>query len=90
MYYVYVLKSLKDGNHYIGFTRDLKRRLAEHNDGASISTRNRRPFDLVYYEACRSQNDALHREIYLKTTYGHRYLKNRLKHDDSQAECVIA
>jgi putative endonuclease len=37
--------------------------------------------NLVYYEACRGRLDAFHREKYLKTTYGHRYLRNRLKND---------
>ena len=35
----------------------------------------------VYYEACRNKADALHRERYLKTAYGKRFLKNRLKKD---------
>jgi putative endonuclease len=81
MYYVYVLRSKVDGNLYIGSTGDLKRRLSEHNNGESASTKYRRPLDLIYYEASLSRSDALHREKYLKTTYGHRYLKNRLKND---------
>ena len=81
MFYVYVLRSKTDGMLYTGFTGDLKTRLATHNAGKVESTRARAPFELLYYEACRNQNDALHRERYLKTTYGHRYLKNRLKHD---------
>ncbi len=79
MYYVYVLKSSKDNNYYIGYTGNLKRRLLEHNNGDNTSTRNRRPLNLIYYEGCLNKSDAMHREKYLKTTYGHRYLKNRLK-----------
>ena len=81
MFYVYVLRSQTDGMLYTGFTGDLRGRLAAHNAGKVESTRARAPFELIYYEACRDQNDALHRERYLKTTYGHRYLTNRLKHD---------
>ena len=81
MFYVYVLRSKIDGMLYTGFTGDLKTRLTAHNAGKVESTRTRAPFELLYYEACRNQNDALHREQYLKTTYGHRYLRNRLKHD---------
>ena len=81
MYYVYVLRSKKDDNYYIGYTGDLNRRIAEHNQGISKSTAHRRPLELVYYEACRSSKDAMHREKYLKSTYGHRYLNNRLKND---------
>lgn len=51
MFYVYVLKSDKDDNFYIGSTNDLKKRISEHNNGKVPSTRPRRPFHLVYYEA---------------------------------------
>lgn len=60
---------------------DLERRLTEHNAGKVLSTKNRKPFELVYYEACRHQENALRREQYLKTTYGKRYIKNRIKSD---------
>ena len=78
-YYVYVLQSEQDGQFYTGYTNDLKARFKQHNEGIVKSTRNRRPFQLIYYEACLNQQDALRREKYLKTTYGKRYLKNRLK-----------
>ena len=64
---------------YIGCTKDLKQRINQHNKGWVKSTKDRRPLSLVYYEACLNQQDALHREKYLKTTYGKRYLRNRLK-----------
>lgn len=80
MYYVYVIKSEKDGKLYTGYTSDLKKRLSEHNSGKVKSTKNRRKFKLIYCEACLSQKDALKREKYLKTTYGKRYIKNRLKY----------
>ena len=50
--YVYVLRSLKDGNNYVGYTNDLRRRFAEHEAGNVLSTAARRPFKLIYYEAC--------------------------------------
>ena len=81
MHYVYVLKSRKDGAFYIGGTDDLRKRFQQHNHGKVESTRYRTPFELIYYEASRYANDAFHRERYLKSTYGHRYLRNRLKHD---------
>ena len=77
-YYVYVLKSAADGNFYVGFTNDLKRRVAEHNNGLVHSTAARRPLELVYYEACRNQSDASKREKYLKSAWGKRYIKSRL------------
>jgi len=78
MFYVYVLKSPKQ--FYIGYTNDLKRRLVEHQNNKSISTKNRGPWKLIYYEASLSNKDALHREKYLKTAWGKRYLKLRIKH----------
>ncbi len=79
MHYVYVLISDKDSRFYTGFTNDLKRRVAEHNAGKVRSTSQRMPLTLVYYEACLSQEDAIHREKYLKTTFGKQYLRNRMK-----------
>jgi len=79
MYYTYVLKSKKDGKMYTGFTKDLKLRFEQHEKGLVQSTKHRRPLELIYYEACLSEDDALHRERYLKTHYGKMFLKNRLK-----------
>ena len=67
MYYVYVLKSLKDEKIYTGFSADLKRRLKQHSDGLVVSTKNRRPLKLVYYESYLSEIDAKNREKYLKS-----------------------
>ncbi len=78
-YFVYVLLSKKDNKLYTGFTSNLTQRIQEHNSGKVISTRYRFPFELIYYESCINQKDALHREKYLKTTYGKRYIRNRLK-----------
>lgn len=80
-HYVYVLRSIKDGRLYVGYTTNLKRRLTEHNAGMVSSTKHRIPFKLIYYEACAHQADALRRERYLKTTYGKRYIKGRVKSD---------
>jgi len=77
-FYVYVLESLKDGNKYIGYTNNLKRRLEEHKKGLSFSTRFRLPFKLIYFEGCLNQEDAKRRENYLKATQGRRFLGLRL------------
>ena len=81
-YFVYVLRSIKDGFFYTGFTQDLEKRLKTHNRGFVKSTKNRVPFELIYYvqrtpifatydiiygEACNNLEDALHREKHLKT-----------------------
>ena len=66
MFYMYILKSKKDGNLYIGSTNDLRRRIKEHNKGKVISTSLRKPLELLYYEAYKSEKDARHREKNLK------------------------
>jgi len=66
MYYVYILKSKKDGELYIGSTKDLKKRFLLHNLGKVFSTKHRRPFELIYYEAYKSEKDARDREHNLK------------------------
>ncbi len=78
MFYTYVLKSKKDGELYIGFSSDLKKRLEEHNKGLVDITKHRRPFELVYYEACSNKEKALAREKSLKTGFGRSYLKRRI------------
>jgi putative endonuclease len=78
-HYIYVLLSLKDKHWYTGYTSDLRKRFKEHSDNLVTSTKNRGPFELIYYEACKNQFDARSREKYLKSGMGKRYLKNRLK-----------
>ena len=77
-YYVYVIQSQKDEKFYTGYTQDLNKRFKEHNSGKVSSTKLRRPFNLVYFEGSLNQKDAIKREKYLKTTYGKRYIKNRI------------
>ena len=79
MYYTYVLQSKKDEKFYIGFTKDLKKRVKEHNDGGVEATKYRHPLKLVYYEACLNKYDAIKREKYFKTGFGRRFLRNRLE-----------
>jgi putative endonuclease len=78
-YYVYLLQSDLDQGLYIGFTADLRRRLAEHQQGVSISTKSRRPWRLIYYEAYLQKLDAEGREKFLKCGAGRTFLKKQLR-----------
>jgi putative endonuclease len=78
-YYVYILKSKKDNKPYTGHTKDLKLRFDKHMNGLVDSTKERRPLSLIYFEGCLNQQDATHREKYLKTYLGKLFLRNRLK-----------
>jgi putative endonuclease len=79
MHYVYILKSMKDQKLYTGYTKNLKNRINLHNHGKVSSTTKRLPIELIYYEACLNQQDATHREKYLKSAWGKRYINNKLK-----------
>jgi putative endonuclease len=81
LYYVYILQSEKDGDFYVGKTQDLNDRLHLHSKGRVPSTKSRRPLRFVYAEISRNNTDAMQREIYLKTAWGKRYIKNRIKND---------
>lgn len=75
MFYTYILHSNKDGRLYFGSTNDLKRRFDQHCNGYVTSTKNRRPLELIHYEAFLCLPDAKRREIYLKGGKGHNELK---------------
>ena len=75
-WFVYALKSLKDGNLYIGISQDPEKRVATRNKGKTESTRNRRPFVLIHKESCNSLDEAREKEKYYKSGFGREILKN--------------
>lgn len=79
MYYVYVLKSLKDNKLYIGKTDDLQKRFEAHNNGQVRATKSRKPFKLIFYEGFLNKTDAGRDELFYKTGYGKEVLKDKLK-----------
>jgi len=80
MYYVYILRSKRNGKLYTGYSIDLKRRIQEHTQKKTHTTARMGRITLIYYEAFISEKDARERERYLKTTQGKRTLKLMLKH----------
>lgn len=78
-YYVYILKSIHKDFIYTGSTSDPRKRLHEHNQREELSTKHYAPFDLIHYEAYRSEKDAKRREEYFKTTKGKTTLRLMLK-----------
>jgi predicted GIY-YIG superfamily endonuclease len=78
MWYVYILRSSKDNNLYIGSTDDIDRRLNEHNSGKSDSTRSRRPFIIEAFIAVKDKSKAIELELYLKTGSGKAFLNKRI------------
>jgi putative endonuclease len=78
MWYVYVLRSLKDDNLYIGSTDNIKRRVLEHNSKQVTSTKNRVPFKPEAYFAVNNKSRAIELEKYLKTGSGKAFLNKRI------------
>ncbi|MDZ7744358.1 MAG: GIY-YIG nuclease family protein [Candidatus Saccharibacteria bacterium] len=77
--YVYVLRSLSNASYYVGFTHNLRGCITEHNAGLSPSTKPYRPWEILYYEAHRSEEDARRREKYLKTSSGKQALRRMIR-----------
>lgn len=78
MWYVYILKSTRDGRLYVGSAADLKRRLREHLHGRCTSTRSRRPLTLEAYVAVKEESTARNLEAYLKSGSGIATLRKRI------------
>jgi len=76
MFYVYVLKSAKDGRLYKGYCGNVEQRLRDHNGGKVFSTKGFRPWKLVFMEAFDTEQQALDREKYLKSGTGRAFLKS--------------
>lgn len=78
-YYVYILRSLKNGSLYTSYTTNLKQRFKSHNIGENLATKPYLPYELIFYEAFLNIDDAKSREEYLKSGWGLKALKNMLK-----------
>jgi len=78
MWFVYILKSLKDHDLYIGSTNNVHRRLTEHNSGNVDSTKCRTPFTLEAYVAVKDKSKAIELEQYLKSGWGRAVLQKRI------------
>ena len=70
MYYVYILRSIKDGSHYTGFTDDITRRPEEHNKGKNYSTKNKSPWILIHVEIVDSRIQARKLEKFFISGFG--------------------
>jgi len=85
MWFVYILKSKVSEFIYIGSTNDPERRLQEHNDLKSQSTKSFAPFEIVAYVAVNSEFKARELEKYFKTGSGKAVLKKRILTDEASA-----
>ena len=65
-YFVYIIKSEKDGSYYVGHTQDLGSRLERHNQGRVNYTKPKRPWRLIYFEEHFDRSTAMKREGEIK------------------------
>jgi len=64
--YTYILKC-SDGTYYVGSTKDIKKRVKEHQAGEGANhTKKRLPVELIYYEEYNRIDDAFYREKQLQ------------------------
>ena len=79
MFYIYVLKSLRNKKRYIGSTKFLpEERLKQHNSGANHWTKYNGPFELIYKEEHETNTKARKRESFLKSGVGRKLLDEML------------
>jgi putative endonuclease len=78
MWYVYVLRSIKDNHLYTGISENPERRLRDHNSGMTKSIKSRRPFKIIYIEGCKDRMAARKREKYLKSGDGRKFIKQSI------------
>ncbi|MCX6746138.1 MAG: GIY-YIG nuclease family protein [Candidatus Parcubacteria bacterium] len=76
MYKAYVIQSLLNKRYYIGHTKNLDRRLEQHNSGKVRSTKSGMPWKLIYIEEFESKSEAYKRELQIKSYKGGRAFKN--------------
>ena len=73
MFYIYVLQSLEDDTYYVGYTKDVGKRLNTHNQGKVKYTKGHLPYKLIYTEEYKTIKDAKDREIEIKSTKNIKY-----------------
>ncbi len=77
IYYVYMLKSKSiKPITYVGYTKDLKKRIILHNTGKGAKFTRGRKWVLIYKEKYKSKKEAISREYYIKNN---RSLRNKIK-----------
>ena len=79
MFFIYILKSSKNGKYYIGSTHNLEKRLKEHNSGKTRSTKKLTPLEIVYTESYSTNKEARKRELYIKNRKSRKYIESLIK-----------
>ena len=76
MFYVYIIISLNFQKTYVGFTSDIENRLIAHNHPKNKGwTKRFQPWTLLHYEKFENKEDAMKRELELKSGRGREFIK---------------
>lgn len=75
---MYILKSKKYPQTYVGITTNLSRRLKEHNSHSSRYTSKYKPWTCIYKEEFKSLSEARNREKYFKSSAGRKYIQHKI------------
>ena len=76
-YYVYMLKTIKGKSYtYVGYTKNLTKRIKLHNTGKGAKFTRGRQWRLIFKEKCRTKSEAISREYYIKHN---KTLRNKIK-----------
>ena len=86
MHHVYVIENEK-GGWYIGYSTNVRQRIADHNRHKNVSTAKSKHWKLIYCETYINKMDALGREKFLKSGSGRKFLKKQMKHYLENGEC---
>ena len=79
-FYVYMLKSKGAKSvTYVGYTKNLKKRIAQHNSSKGAKFTKGRKWKLIYKEKLNSKSEAISREYYIKKN---RTLRNKIKNEN--------
>ena len=79
-FYVYMLKSEGEKKvTYVGYTKDLKKRIKLHNSGKGAKFTRGRKWKLIYKEKYNTKNQAISREYYIKNN---RKIRNKIKNEN--------
>ena len=79
-FYVYMLKSKSSKPiTYVGYTKNLKKRICLHNSGKGAKFTRGRKWTLIYKEKFKSKNEAISREYYIKNN---RAIRNKIKNEN--------
>jgi len=79
MHIVYILQSQINKKYYIGHTKNLDQRLKQHNSGKVKSTKNAKPWEIIYSEKYKTKSEAYRREIQIKAYKGGRAFRNLIR-----------